>query len=422
MGMLDAYADDTAATLQAMQERPVMPEPPKPKHSAWTAIPRALAAAGAEVVGNVSDVLDAFGQTAAATGGMGAGIRTPDEKRDQQADEAFRKLTTEGIDWRSEDSRAAYAFGRDLRPDPLTAGTAEQAIFGITKSVSKAVGSALTLGPVGGALGFGVSEGMTAAEDLADLGVDAETRFKVGGITAGMGTVGALLPVAGSTTAKTVALVLGGGPASFMAQQAAISSVLENADYGELAAQYDPLDPLGLTIATLVPAAFGTAARLGARRAGSPQADVDAAMTHNLTAMQDLRAAVDDVTGQPSPDVQGAMGGGARAAADTETQVRVTEPDQGVVPAQPELNAGVRPDAANDAPDAVAARVKQVLDEQPDLVARVDDDGKPVKWADELEAVRREAQEGTDDALGAMDAPLLQVAAECALATGTAGL
>lgn len=416
MGMLDAYADDTAATLQAMQERPVMPEPPKPKHSAWTAIPRALAAAGAEVVGNVSDVLDAFGQTAAATGGMGAGIRTPDEKRDQQADEAFRKLTTEGIDWRSEDSRAAYAFGRDLRPDPLTAGTAEQAIFGITKSVSKAVGSALTLGPIGGAVGFGVSEGMTAAEDLADLGVDSETRFKVGSITAGMGTVGALLPVAGSTTAKTVALVLGGGPASFMAQQAAISSVLENASYDELAAQYDPLDPLGLTIATLVPAAFGTAARLGARRAGSPPADVDAAMTHNLTAMQDLRAAVDDVTGQPSPDVQ------AGTVVPDVPPARQPDAPDAPRPAPDAQPAGQQADAANDAPDAVSARVKQVLDEQPDLVARVDDDGKPVKWADELEAVRREAQEGTDDALGAMDAPLLQVAAECALAIGTAGL
>ena len=416
MGMLDAYADDTATTLQAMQERPVMPEPPKPKHSAWTTIPRALAAAGAEVVGNVSDVLDAFGQTAAATGGMGAGIRTPDEKRDQQADEAFKKLTTEGIDWRSEDSRAAYAFGRDLRPDPLTAGAAEQAVFGITKSVTKAVGSALTLGPVGGALGFGLSEGMTAAEDLAAQGVDAETRFKVGGITAGMGTVGALLPVAGSTTAKTVALVVGGGPASFMAQQAAISSVLENADYGELAAQYDPLDPLGLTIATLVPAAFGTAARLGARRAGSPPADVDAAMTHNLTAMQDLRAAVDDVTGQPSPDVQ------AGTVVPDPPPARQPDAPDAPRPAPDAQTAGQQADAANDAPDAVAARVKQVLDEQPDLVARVGDDGKPVKWADELEAVRKEAQEGTDDALGAMDAPLLQVAAECALATGTAGL
>lgn len=416
MGVLDAFASDTDAAFRAMDARPEMPEPPKPKHSAWTAIPRALAAAGAEVVGNVSDVLDAFGQTAAATGGMGAGIRTPDEKRDQQADEAFRKLTTEGIDWRSEDSRAAYAFGRDLRPDPLTAGAAEQAVFGITKSVTKAVGSALTLGPVGGALGFGLSEGMTAADDLADQGVDAETRFKVGGITAGMGTVGALLPVAGSTTAKTVALVVGGGPASFMAQQAAISSVLENADYGELAAQYDPLDPLGLTIATLVPAAFGTAARLGARRAGSPQADVDAAMTHNLTAMQDLRAAVDDVTGQPSPDVQ------AGTVVPDAPPARQPDAPDAPRPAPDAQPAGQQADAANDAPDAVAARVKQVLDEQPDLVARVGDDGKPVKWADELEAVRREAQEGTDDALGAMDAPLLQVAAECALATGTAGL
>jgi hypothetical protein len=52
----------------------------------------------------------------------------------------------------------------------------------------------------------------------------------------------------------------------------------------------------------------------------------------------------------------------------------------------------------------------------------MDDAGQPVRLADELAAVRKAAQEGTETEFGALDAPLLKVAAECALATGTAAL
>ena len=211
MGLLDAYQDSTDKVAEVMAARPVEPEPAKPKHSAWSVIPRALGAAGAEVVGNVSDVLDAFGQTAAAAGGMGPGIRPDSQKRTEQSAEAFQKLKVEGLDFRGEDSRQVYNFARDLRPDPITAGNAENIVFGLTKGLAKAVGSAATLGPVGGAFAFGGSEGMTAAEDLAVQGVDKATRTKVGAVTAAMNTAGVLLPVTGSTLATTATLVVVGG-------------------------------------------------------------------------------------------------------------------------------------------------------------------------------------------------------------------
>ena len=307
MGLLDAYQDSTDKVAEVMASRPVEPEPAKPKHSAWSVIPRALGAAGAEVVGNVSDVLDAFGQTAAAAGGMGPGIRPDSQKRTEQSAEAFQKLKVEGLDFRGEDSQQVYNFARDLRPDPITAGNAENIVFGLTKGLAKAVGSAATLGPVGGAFAFGGSEGMTVAEDLAVQGVDKATRTKVGAVTAAMNTAGVLLPVTGSTLATTATLVVVGGPGSFIAQQAAINHILSSADYGEIAKQYDPLDPMGLIVSTLVPAGFAAYAKRGGFGAtvqarGATPDDVDAAMTHNLTTMQGYRAELDQVSGQrPAP-------------------------------------------------------------------------------------------------------------------------
>jgi hypothetical protein len=42
-----------------------------------------------------------------------------------------------------------------------------------------------------------------------------------------------------------------------------------------------------------------------------------------------------------------------------------------------------------------------------------------VTAAEELARIRREAAEGTDIELGALDADLIRVAAECALSAGT---
>jgi hypothetical protein len=419
MGLLDAYADSTETALNVMAARPVEAEPPKPKHSAWSAIPRAVASAATEIGGNIIDTAAAYGQVAAASGGLTPGF-DPDQQKNRAASvEAMGKLKTEGIDWRTEESQTQYAYARDLRPDPVTAGHAENLVFGLTRGLTKAVGAAVALGPIGGAAAFGGSEGMTDADALAAQGVDLATRTKVGAVSAAMNAAGVALPVAGKTLAQTAGLVAVGGPLSFMTQQQATRSILEAADYHDIAKQYDPLDPVGLTVATLVPAGFAAAARAGARGAAKPNAkpadaapeakateivptrdDIDAAMVHNLTTLRDVHDSVSaEIAARPADE-----------ALPTMRQEAQPVVDQAAKPAEP------------DTPDAYRARVEQLATEQPDLIARMDDAGQPVRLADELAAVRKAAQEGTETEFGALDAPLLKVAAECALATGTAAL
>ena len=400
MGLLDAYEESASTALRVMDARPVEPEKPKPKHSAWSTPFRAVAAAGAEVLGNVVDTAAAAGQVAASVGGITPGF--DGQQNRQQSVEAMDTLKTEGINWRTDEGQQAYKFGADLRPDPLTAGTAENLVFSLTKGLTKAVGAAATLGPVAGAAAFGGSEGMTASEDLATQSVDLQTRAKVGFVTAGFNAAGVALPVAGQTLKQTAALVALGGPASFMAQQQATRSILENADYGEIAKQYDPLDPTGLIVSTLVPAGFAAYAKRGGfGKPAVPQEAVDAAMVQNLTAVRDLHEEI-------SP--------GAKPMADFEPP-KPSQPDPTV-----KDSLTVQPVAEVQTPDAYASRVDSLLKDQPDIVARLDDSGKPVKLADELDAIKKQAQEGTDTDFGALDAPLLKVAAECALAIGTAGL
>lgn len=67
---------------------------------------------------------------------------------------------------------------------------------------------------------------------------------------------------------------------------------------------------------------------------------------------------------------------------------------------------------------AVSDRVASLEMFQPSLVVRLDADGRPVTLAQEMSAIRREAANGTDDSLGAIDAGLIRVAAECALSMG----
>lgn len=408
-----------------MATQPLEPEPVTPKHSAWSTPVRAVASGAAEVAGNMIDTASAFGQVAAAVGGITPGF-DPDAGKNRQASvDAMDKLKTEGINWRTDEAQQAYKFGADLRPDPLTAGTAENLVFGLTKGLTKAIGSAATLGPVAGAVAFGASEGMTASEDLAGQGVDQATRMKVGAVTAAMNTVGVIFPVAGQTLKQTVGLVAVGGPGSFIAQQMATRDILRNADYGAIAEQYDPLDPVGLSVATLVPAGFaGFTRRAGFRAKQAPMADgqavaesapamretvavaapesVDAAMVQNLNVLRDFHEST-----RPEGDV-------FKDSIEPDAMPRTTEPaavNDPLVVEQP---------ATDTTPDAYRARVDQLLAEQPDMVSRLDESGRPVRLADDLDAIRKQSKEGTDTEFGSDDAPLLQVAVECALSIGTA--
>ena len=74
------------------------------------------------------------------------------------------------------------------------------------------------------------------------------------------------------------------------------------------------------------------------------------------------------------------------------------------------------------APDALTAsvseRVAAVEATNPDMPIGLTEDGKPITVRDELARIRKEAFEGTDTELGAADADLVNVAANCALTNG----
>lgn len=275
MPILDLHEDDLISASEAAPA--VAPRKQDPAFSAWATVKSAVKqvpAAVAEVTGSTADILGAFGGVAAATGGSAGGMFSTgtDAERKQTAD-AAKKLREQGPDYRTEAGGLFRGVAKDYMPDATTAHSAEVAVADFVRMATKAVVGGVVAGPVAGALAAGAEEGFTAADKLADQGVDVNTRTQVGLVTGAVTGLGFALPVAGRTVGRTVGLALAGGPASFVAQNAATREILKRADYTQLADQYDPFDPVGLTLSTLVPLGFGALAMRGAARraaAGQP--------------------------------------------------------------------------------------------------------------------------------------------------------
>src|SRR6185295_8978812 len=117
-------------------------------------------------------------------------------------------------------------------------------------------------GPAGGAVMLAGDEGLTVADDLKEKGVDLATRTKVAAVAGVAAGAGVAMPLAGPSIKATLGLYALGGPGAFVAQQAATREILNQANYRDLAVQYDPLDPTGLALSSLIPAPF---AALGVR-------------------------------------------------------------------------------------------------------------------------------------------------------------
>lgn len=257
---------DYADNLKAAQDAALRP-PPVPKQaasfSAWkttVAAPRGVVAGGAQSGAFLSDVLGAFGQVLDATGTASAGgmFSTQSDAERKQSEQQAQKIRAGGPDFSSATGDDLRGFARFLAPDPETAHTAERMVFDLSRVATKAVGYSVAAGgPLGGATLAGADEGMTTADDLKQQGVDLGTRTAVGAVVGGVTGLGVALPVAGTTAKQTAALVATGGPLSFMAQQQAVRSILQAQDYSKLAEQYDPFDPVGLAVSTLIPAGFG---------------------------------------------------------------------------------------------------------------------------------------------------------------------
>lgn len=254
MSLLDTYSDSLglAATSTVALPKPA----PQPRLSLWgltTAAPKGVAAAGAERAGFASDVLGAFGQVLGAyPEAMGASVTGEQRK---QADEARQKLLTEGMDFSSEAGDLFRGVAREYRPDAKTASTAENLLFGLSRGLSKIAADVVTMGPAGAAVSA-ADEASMVADDLKREGVPLGARTAAGTVQGAFMGLGAILPMAGQTLKATAALYLAGGPAGFVAQQAITRHILENAGQDKAAAQFDPFDPVGLAVASIIPLPF----------------------------------------------------------------------------------------------------------------------------------------------------------------------
>ncbi len=312
--MLDAaFQAGTDTVLNDMAQRPRAPRVQAPRFSLWgtvDATARGFAAGINEVVGSAADVMGAFGEITAGSytdmlGGM------PDRQERQRQIDAALKMQREGPDFMSPVGGAFRSVAEGYMPDATTSHAAEVVVADFFRVATKAVGAAVTLGPLAGAAVAGAEEGFTQSDALARQGVDLATRSKVGAVTGVVTAAGLALPVAGRTWAQTVGLAVAGGPASFVGQNAANRAILEAADYSKQAQQFDPFNPVGLALSTILPLGFGAMAMRGARarpadapvipqevedaaRAGLLRENVEA---HRLTPALDMAAAAEHQAG-----------------------------------------------------------------------------------------------------------------------------
>lgn len=244
MSVLDGAEDTALAALPRYVAQPTI----APKTSVWqdaagiaTALPRGIASAmgegmasGAEVLAGLRYMGDPRNQRAIESGGMPAGAAQSD------AGDALRYRA------------------REFKPDPQTATTAEQLLYGFARGGSKLIAGTMLGGPVGAALA-GAEEANTVAADLGDAGVQGDARIKAA-VVQGAGLALGALPLAGQTLQQTLALYLAGGPGGFFAQQALTRHILADAGYQQQAEAYNPLDWVGLAVSALVPAPFAAVA------------------------------------------------------------------------------------------------------------------------------------------------------------------
>lgn len=279
MSLLDLHEDEMLGAAEAAPQ--VAPRRQEPKFSVWGVMKAAGGGVPAGVAESGASGIDLLS-------GLSKVDVSPQAMRDSQSDEGRKRIQKQAQEtletgFRSDAGRSLRNVAADYLPDPLTAHAAEVVVGDFSRVATKAVTAGVTLGPVLGAVVAGAEEGFTASDKLAEQGVDVATRSKVGAITGAVTAASFALPVAGKSIASTVGLAAAGGPVSFVAQQAATREILQNADYDKLADQYDPLDPVGLTLSTLIPLGFGAAAlRSSARAARADAATVEAARVNLL--------------------------------------------------------------------------------------------------------------------------------------------
>nr|DAW55768.1 MAG TPA: ParB ddrB-like ParB superfamily domain [Caudoviricetes sp.] len=160
----------------------------------------------------------------------------------------------------------------EYAPDPVVSTTAAQVVYGASKELTKiglavpaAAGASLVGSPAAGALVlgsiYGINAGIQQSQELQDQGVDAKTANAAGFFTALSGAAGVMMPAAmGWSRLSSAVLGAGANVAVGTNERATLRQVLEKADYSQAAEQFDPTDPLAVSIEALTGGVFGAAA------------------------------------------------------------------------------------------------------------------------------------------------------------------
>ncbi|MDR8077846.1 lytic transglycosylase domain-containing protein [Burkholderia cenocepacia] len=278
------YADQTASFLSGQNQIDV-PEPrtypPTSITSIARAVGRGLGQGGTALFGAASDLAAGLSQIYVDPDTLTLNPQAQADA-DKQVNAAIAKQRA-GHLFESPLGTRAYDLSDTFKPDPARTTAIDQTVQGVTSGLTQIVPAAVLGGPLAGAAVGGTSIGMSRAEDLKRQGVDVGTRTAVGAVEGAITAAGAVLPVAGTTVARTAGLVAAGGPGAAIAQATIEKAILRNADYDHLADQIDPLDPVNIAASTLMAGAFAGAHTAVTARAARQTAAVATAPLETLS-------------------------------------------------------------------------------------------------------------------------------------------
>ena len=159
-------------------------------------------------------------------------------------------------------------------PDPETTSRAASLVYGVTNGMTKIGMSAPALmipgplGPVAAASLFGAQMGINRTQTLKDQGVDDATAKKAGLASGVMNTAWSLVPGAvGARVATRAATGAALGAFTAASENAAIHTILQNADYSKVAEQFDPFNLEDVAINAVVGGVMGGIMPASPRRA-----------------------------------------------------------------------------------------------------------------------------------------------------------
>lgn len=277
--MYDAlFPRETALSLSQSMQRPVPVEPQSPGvfDGFGGALADVLPHAALTAANAWSDILDAYGKASAYAGGheyagyaqmLGRPVPAKDMEQLDAATIGQIGNNTLGPALRQEAKKWA--------PNPAETGVAGQIVFGVGESLTKA-GAYTLAGPAAPVL-FGADVGINRADELKDQGVDGTTANWSGALSGAAAGVGLKVPAAmGATRLQSAAIGATVNPALNVAETGGIRLLLQHADYDNIARQYQPFDPLSLTVAAVTGGAFGAAFHSAKPGAADSKADTPA--------------------------------------------------------------------------------------------------------------------------------------------------